>query len=358
MQTSRPRNTLVITAAQKRTPHQPTSPPFDTSGLFRWDVPHTANNGFHCVRYRIEGLSEGYVLSVGVFAGIRLPLPHESRISAHGLDYRGAALYDTHAFAPLACGGKRHGKRRPVNLGALDLPQLIYVVEISDPSRCHVAREHRLQFLSEDRLYGIGHYSDSPIIEREWVLVSNCVWRYAVSRRHVHGDGNGKRSIVGLEKHADSGILIGIAIGYLAAIPFGLVDLSGLSSAGLLQLPRIAPFGIRFEPAPIATFSILFAINSIQAIGDMSATTIGSMDREPSGDELRRGIIAYGAGNMAMALISGLPTASFSQNVGVVTTTKVVNRRTMSIVAFLLILCGIVPVFSAFFTSIFLQLVC
>ena len=149
-----------------------------------------------------------------------------------------------------------------------------------------------------------------------------------------------------------SAILIGIAIGYLAAIPFGLVDLSGLSSAGLLQLPRIAPFGICFEPAPIVTFSILFAINSIQAIGDMSATTIGSMDREPSGDELRRGIIAYGAGNMAMALISGLPTASFSQNVGVVTTTKVVNRKTISLVAALLLACGVVPIFSAFFTTI------
>ena len=53
-----------------------------------------------------------------------------------------------------------------------------------------------------------------------------------------------------------------------------------------------------------------------------------------------------------MALISGLPTASFSQNVGVVTTTKVVNRKTISLVAALLLACGVVPVFSAFFTTI------
>ncbi len=149
-----------------------------------------------------------------------------------------------------------------------------------------------------------------------------------------------------------SAILIGIGIGYLVAIPFGLVDFSSVAAAGTIALPKPAPFGIRFELAPIITFSVLFAINSIQAIGDISATTLGSMEREPTDDELRRGIMAYGAGNMAMALISGLPTASFSQNVGVVTTTKVVNRRTMSIVAFLLILCGIVPIFSAFFTTI------
>ena len=149
-----------------------------------------------------------------------------------------------------------------------------------------------------------------------------------------------------------SAILIGIAIGYVIAIPFGLVDFSGISSAGVIELPRLAPFGISFALAPIITFSILFAINSIQAIGDMSATTLGSMDREPTDDELRRGIMAYGAGNMAMALISGLPTASFSQNVGVVTTTKVVNRKALSLVAFLLIASGMLPVFSAFLTTI------
>lgn len=149
-----------------------------------------------------------------------------------------------------------------------------------------------------------------------------------------------------------SAILIGIGIGYAAAIPFGLVDFSSIREAGVVALPKLAPFGIRFEIAPIITFSVLYAINSIQAIGDMSATTLGSMDREPTDNELRRGIMAYGASNMAMALISGLPTASFSQNVGVVTTTKVVNRKTMALVAFLLILSGIVPVFSAFFTTI------
>ena len=149
-----------------------------------------------------------------------------------------------------------------------------------------------------------------------------------------------------------SAILIGIGIGYAAAIPFGLVDFSSIREAGVVALPKLAPFGIRFEIAPVITFSVLYAINSIQAIGDMSATTLGSMDREPTDNELRRGIMAYGASNMAMALISGLPTASFSQNVGVVTTTKVVNRKTMALVAFLLILSGIVPVFSAFFTTI------
>ncbi len=58
------------------------------------------------------------------------------------------------------------------------------------------------------------------------------------------------------------------------------------------------------------------------------------MNRFPSDDELKGGIVGYGIANIFGSLIGGLPTASFYQNVGIVTTTKVINRgATISVFA-------------------------
>ena len=147
-------------------------------------------------------------------------------------------------------------------------------------------------------------------------------------------------------------ILIGIIAGYLLAIPFGLVDLSGVQSAGLFQLPQPLHFSISFEPSACVAIGLLFAINSIQAIGDFSATTSGSMNRMPEDKELQGGIIMYGLSNILCAFFGGLPTATYSQNVGIVTTTKVINRCVLGLAAIILMIAGFVPKFSGLLTTI------
>lgn len=147
-------------------------------------------------------------------------------------------------------------------------------------------------------------------------------------------------------------ILLGIVAGYVFSIPFGMIDLSAVGEAGMFSIVRPAPFGIRFEFSSILAISILFAINAIQAIGDMSATTIGGMDREPTSDELRGGIIGFGVSNLFSSLLGGLPNATYSQNVGIVSSTKVVNRRVLGLTALMLLAAGLVPKFSALLTTI------
>lgn len=147
-------------------------------------------------------------------------------------------------------------------------------------------------------------------------------------------------------------ILLGIVAGYVFSIPFGMIDLSAVGEADMFSLVRPAPFGIRFEFSSILAISILFAINAIQAIGDMSATTIGGMDREPTSDELRGGIIGFGVSNLFSSLLGGLPNATYSQNVGIVSSTKVVNRRVLGLTALMLLAAGLVPKFSALLTTI------
>ncbi len=147
-------------------------------------------------------------------------------------------------------------------------------------------------------------------------------------------------------------ILIGIIAGYLFSLCFGMVNLSAVGEAGLFQVPSILHFGIEFEPSSCVAIGILFAINSIQAIGDFSATTAGGMDREPTADELQGGILGYGVTNILGCFLGGLPTATFSQNVGIVVTTKVVNRVVFGGAAGIILLAGLLPKFSALLTTI------
>ena len=147
-------------------------------------------------------------------------------------------------------------------------------------------------------------------------------------------------------------ILIGMVFGYLVALCFSMVDFSGISGAAWFSLPQVLHFGITFDPASCIAIGLLFAINSIQAIGDFTATTVGGLGREPTDRELQGGILCYGASNILTALFGGLPTATYSQNVGIVTTNKVVNRTVFALTGAFLLLAGVSPKFAAVLTTI------
>ena len=147
-------------------------------------------------------------------------------------------------------------------------------------------------------------------------------------------------------------ILIGMLFGYAVALCFGMVSFADVGNAAWFALPEPLHFGLKFDPASCVAIGLLFAINSIQAIGDFTATTVGGLDRDPTDQELQGGIIAYGTSNILTALMGGLPTATYSQNVGIVTTNKVVNRTVFAIAGGFLLLAGISPKFAALLTTI------
>lgn len=147
-------------------------------------------------------------------------------------------------------------------------------------------------------------------------------------------------------------ILIGIIVGYIVALFLGMIDFSSVASASFFQLPKPMHFGITFEPSSCVAIGILFAINAVQAIGDFSATTTGAMNRMPTDKELTGGIVGYGISNIICAFFGGLPTATYSQNVGIVATTKVTSRRVMGLSAVILLAAGLIPKFSSLLTTI------
>ena len=147
-------------------------------------------------------------------------------------------------------------------------------------------------------------------------------------------------------------ILLSMIAGYIVAAVFGMVDLSEVRDAAWFSLPRFMHFGIKFEFSACIALALLFAINAIQAIGDLTATTVGGLNREPTDQELQGGIVTYGLTNVLSAFFGSLPTATYSQNVGIVTTNKVVNRVVFALAGGFLLLAGLIPKFSAILTTI------
>ena len=148
-------------------------------------------------------------------------------------------------------------------------------------------------------------------------------------------------------------LFFGMLVGYFVALAMGMVDFSGLAATkGIVSVPQVMHFPISFVPAACISLGVVYIVNSVQTIGDLTATTVGGMNRDPSNKELSGGIMAQGLTSILAAFIGGLPTASFSQNVGIVTMNKVVNRVVFSVAAAVLLIAGFVPKLSALLTTI------
>ena len=147
-------------------------------------------------------------------------------------------------------------------------------------------------------------------------------------------------------------ILIGIIVGYIVSLCFGMVNFSAIADASWVAIPNPVHFGLQFDLPSCVAMGLLFAINSIQAIGDFSATTTGGLDRMPTDEELNGGIVGYGLSNIVCAFFGGLPTATYSQNVGIVGSTKVVAKRVFETSAIIILIAGLIPKFSSVLTTI------
>jgi len=147
-------------------------------------------------------------------------------------------------------------------------------------------------------------------------------------------------------------ILIGMAVGYVISIFFGMVSFDAVTSAGLFQAPTPLHFGISFNTTAIISMAIMYIVASVEAIGDLSATTGGGMDRNPTHKELSGGIIGIGFSSIIGALFGCMPTATYSQNVGIVITNKVINKWVFAFTAFVVILAGLIPKFASLLTTI------
>lgn len=149
-----------------------------------------------------------------------------------------------------------------------------------------------------------------------------------------------------------SSILLGMIVGYIICLFMGIVDFTPVKNATWFALPKPLNFGITFKADAMIAMIIMYIVTAIQAVGDLSATTIGGLGREVTDEELSGGVIGNGVAAIVSAMMNSLPTATYSQNVGLVVLTKVVSRFVLAIGIGFLFIAGLVPKFGAIMTTI------
>ena len=147
-------------------------------------------------------------------------------------------------------------------------------------------------------------------------------------------------------------VLAGLVVGYIAAIPMGKVDLSVIFSEGIVSLPKILPYAPEFHVGAIFSVAIIFMVSAAETIGDTTAMVSGGLNRDITSEEISGSLACDGYASVFSALFGCPPVTSFSQNVGLINMTKVVNRFTIATGACCMILAGLLPPVGNFFASL------
>lgn len=169
-------------------------------------------------------------------------------------------------------------------------------------------------------------------------------------------------------------ILIGIIVGYIVCGIMGMIlpttyqyidpntqetvtktcswvlDFSKVSDASWFAVPAFMPFGFSkdmIDLRAIIPIVIMFIVTAVETVGDTSAITEGGLAREATDKELSGSVICDGLGSSIAAFFGVLPNTSFSQNVGLIAMTKIVNLFAISTGAVFLVLCGLFPKLAA-----------
>ena len=150
---------------------------------------------------------------------------------------------------------------------------------------------------------------------------------------------------------AAAAIVIGLAGGYLVALVLGMVDLQQIIQAQWFGRPEPLKYGLDFSWGAIFSMSLVYIVVIAEATGDFIALG-NNCHTDISGDDLKRGLLGDGLGSTLAALLTAMPLASFSQNVGIVSITGVASRFVVAVTGGLLIIASLLPKFAALAVTI------
>ncbi|MDH5939545.1 purine permease [Vibrio splendidus] len=150
---------------------------------------------------------------------------------------------------------------------------------------------------------------------------------------------------------AASAIVIGLAGGYIVALSLGMVDLEQISSAAWVGGPEPFKYGFTFSASAIISMSLVYIVVIAEATGDFMALG-NNCQTQVSGKDLKRGLLGDGLGSTLSSILTAMPLASFSQNVGIVGITGVASRYVVAATGGLLILGGLFPKLAAIAVTI------
>jgi NCS2 family nucleobase:cation symporter-2 len=147
-------------------------------------------------------------------------------------------------------------------------------------------------------------------------------------------------------------VLFGLVVGYIAAALMGAVDFSSLSGTAIIALPKLMPFHMEFNANAIVSAILIFLVSATETIGDTAALANSGLNRDATSKEISGSLACDGFISALSSVFGCLPITSFSQNVGLVAMTKVVNRFVIATGAVIMILAGIFPIFGALLATL------
>jgi uracil permease len=136
----------------------------------------------------------------------------------------------------------------------------------------------------------------------------------------------------------------------------GKVNWELVASKSWFALPELFPyggpgFGWEFGIAAIVGVFVGYLGSMVESLGDYAATCAVSGETYKV-KHMNKGIRAEGIGCLVASVFGGIPCTSYTQNIGIIATTKVASRFVVQIAACILILYGLSPKFGALLVAI------
>ncbi|MBW6409423.1 uracil-xanthine permease family protein [Clostridium weizhouense] len=145
---------------------------------------------------------------------------------------------------------------------------------------------------------------------------------------------------------SSASILIGMIVGYIVCIPFGMIDMTSVKEASFLSFPKIFSYGVVFDWKVVVPFIPAYCVATIGTVGCLKA--IGEVSRTNMDDKkIGAGVLSDGVGSMLAGILGTFPNTSFSQNVGLIPLTKVASRHVAVMAGIMLMILGFFPKFAA-----------
>ncbi|MBH3440234.1 nucleobase:cation symporter-2 family protein [Pseudomonas luteola] len=141
-------------------------------------------------------------------------------------------------------------------------------------------------------------------------------------------------------------IVIALLVGYGLAAYMGRLDFTGMHEAPLFQVPVPLHFGLGFSWALFVPMLVIYLVTSLEAIGDVTATS--KVSRQPVEGpvwmaRIKGGVLVNGANSLLAGLFNSFPSSIFAQNNGVIQLTGIASRHVGLWIAVFLVLLGLFP---------------
>ena len=175
--------------------------------------------------------------------------------------------------------------------------------------------------------FGNPHFGDAPYLIVGSITLVSCIVFNILAKSY----------------YKQLSVLFGLVVGYVASYFFGMVDLSRLASVPLISLPGFMPYPLEFHGDAIVSVFLIFLVSATETLGDTSALADMGFGRPAKDKEISGSIAVDGYISSLSSLFGCMPITSFSQNVGLIAMTHVVNRKAIASGADIMILAGLFP---------------